>query len=950
MHPLGRRHSTEGSVGTASQRGYTMSVRRSWHARVALAAAAATLLTTLSAETANAASVSDGFEPGTSTSFGAGTSQDCTTRHTESCSLKLDPPCCGVPYRSATTPVGVPIEGATTVSFYFHNTSTSGNVDSDVHFVLSNGHRVVLHTTANFNNQVSLLSATGQHNIFSSWSANVWTLMTMTFQPTTNTVTATVNGQSRTVSYPAAASISEIVWYGVNWGGGTPVRYDTLTVRNTPVVVNTGPVTGLGAPGPGQIVRYGGPHRFEVVGDDAQGDAYRPTVTIKDAAGTPVRTLTTPGLVSDDQAVTLEAKPHLEPGTYTWSAQSVDSKGMSGDPSATRSFTVDEGRYVALGDSFSSGEGVPDFEPGTDILGGNHCHRSLKAYARLINGTPGVPPNTYFHACSGAATADVMTQPRYGERPQVEHLDGDVSLVTISVGGNDSGFGNVLVHCGKNIHCHEDDDDGIEVKYDDGTTGTVRAKDYVQHRFDRLSDGTMPVKDYGAVNDDGVVDEATKVAAVVPLKQVYAKIQAEAEHARYVVMGYPEFFSDRGAPLVGCWSMDSGEREWMNEQVRELNRIILANKPPSWLYADVENAFDGHHLCEDRADDWMHGVVIDKRYPAPWISPFSFHPNDQGQEAFAAAVRTALGSTPANRTTHTVTPGQRVFRPIIVGPMLPFLSAGLGWPGSDIELSLHSPSGRHITRSTVAPDVTRDTGPTYDIVRVDNPEPGEWMLEMYGADVALDGEEATLDVTLPEPVNQEPIALATSSVTRNTVTVDGSASLDHDGSIVSYRWHLDDETIATGPVVTHTYAAPGSYVVTLFVRDDRGATSYTTIPVEITPYEFTGFASPINAAPTLNRVNAGRTVPVKWHLAEDGVPVPNAASFVSLTSVEVPCDADAPVDVVEELTDSAAGLRYSGEGWWTYTWATSRTWAGTCRRMTLKLDDGTAHSALFDFR
>ncbi len=42
--------------------------------------------------------------------------------------------------------------------------------------------------------------------------------------------------------------------------------------------------------------------------------------------------------------------------------------------------------YVAMGDSFSSGEGNPPFETGTDEEGVNECHRSPQAYPRLLQG------------------------------------------------------------------------------------------------------------------------------------------------------------------------------------------------------------------------------------------------------------------------------------------------------------------------------------------------------------------------------------------------------------------------------------------------------------------------------------------------------------------------------------------------------------------------------------
>ncbi len=53
-------------------------------------------------------------------------------------------------------------------------------------------------------------------------------------------------------------------------------------------------------------------------------------------------------------------------------------------------------------------------------------------------------------------------------------------------------------------------------------------------------------------------------------------------------------------------------------------------------------------------------------------------------------------------------------------------------------------------------------------------------------------------------------------------------------------------------------------------------------------------------------------------------------------------------------TTSTAGnstLTYDpGTGLYQYVWKTDSTWAGTCRKMTLTLQDGTADTALFRFR
>ncbi|WP_210480609.1 PKD domain-containing protein [Naasia sp. SYSU D00948] len=91
----------------------------------------------------------------------------------------------------------------------------------------------------------------------------------------------------------------------------------------------------------------------------------------------------------------------------------------------------------------------------------------------------------------------------------------------------------------------------------------------------------------------------------------------------------------------------------------------------------------------------------------------------------------------------------------------------------------------------------------------------------------------TKQVTIT-PANVAPTASFTSSATGLTVTVDGSASSDSDGSIASYEWAFGDDSTATGATATHTYAAGGTFEVTLTVTDDDGSRSSTTKSVTVT--------------------------------------------------------------------------------------------------------------------
>ncbi len=87
-------------------------------------------------------------------------------------------------------------------------------------------------------------------------------------------------------------------------------------------------------------------------------------------------------------------------------------------------------------------------------------------------------------------------------------------------------------------------------------------------------------------------------------------------------------------------------------------------------------------------------------------------------------------------------------------------------------------------------------------------------------------------------LNTPPVANAgpDKSVTLGSpVTLDGTGSVDSDGSIASYGWNFGDGASATGATVSHTYGAAGSYTATLTVTDNNGATAQDTAVVQVSP-------------------------------------------------------------------------------------------------------------------
>ena len=157
--------------------------------------------------------------------------------------------------------------------------------------------------------------------------------------------------------------------------------------------------------------------------------------------------------------------------------------------------------------------------------------------------------------------------------------------------------------------------------------------------------------------------------------------------------------------------------------------------------------------------------------------------------------------------------------------------------------------------------------------------------------------------------------------------------------------------VANGdPVATST---EGDFSFTVSAADQAGnAASATNDYSVVVRYGFGGFFAPIDNLPVVNTVKAGRTVPVKWSLMSgDGQYVSDLGTFQSLTSVQVPCDGGASSSPVEEAyTAGSSGLSYDPlTNQFKYNWKTAKSWAGSCRQMTLELTDGQKQYAQFRF-
>jgi hypothetical protein len=116
------------------------------------------------------------------------------------------------------------------------------------------------------------------------------------------------------------------------------------------------------------------------------------------------------------------------------------------------------------------------------------------------------------------------------------------------------------------------------------------------------------------------------------------------------------------------------------------------------------------------------------------------------------------------------------------------------------------------------------------------------------------------------------------------------------------------------------------------------------------PYSFNGFFAPVDNRPVVNLTSAGSAIPVKFSLGgNQGLGV-FARGYP--TSGPISCSSTADIDAIEQtVTANSSGLTYSaGNGQYTYTWKTQKAWAGTCRQLVLKFNDGSVLRANFKLK
>jgi len=306
----------------------------------------------------------------------------------------------------------------------------------------------------------------------------------------------------------------------------------------------------------------------------------------------------------------------------------------------------DEGHQimVSLGDSYSSGEGIEPFygqEDDVSIKIQNPdwlAHRSKDCWPGMLtlpdhNGKMSDNRDEYwfFAAASGAVTDNMLNTFRkeykkgkytsvYDLDPQLDIFNeigaNEVDYVTLTLGGNDAGFADIIAAC-------------------------VKGSNYLNigGLADKLNNTWEDFYKEGGIRDN--------------LVKAYLNIAQKAgPQAQILVAGYPELLNQDGGFFIS-----KSEAVLVNENVSKFNEAIAEivqdcdDLGIKISFVSVEEAFEGHGAYSD--DPYINEVILFsksqdlKDFEMP--SKYSIHPNYNGACAYAECVQAKIDELEATR-------------------------------------------------------------------------------------------------------------------------------------------------------------------------------------------------------------------------------------------------------------------------------------------------------------
>ena len=245
-------------------------------------------------------------------------------------------------------------------------------------------------------------------------------------------------------------------------------------------------------------------------------------------------------------------------------------------------------KYVAMGSSFASGPGVTtsaDTPP-------TRCQRSADNYAHQLARRRGL---TLVDVSCGGATTKNLLGPWNELPPQLDAVDADTRLVTVTIGGNDLGY----------IH------------------GLMAAS----CRAVAAQAGT-PAK---CVPPPQPPTEEAYTQVEAQLREIAAEVRRRAPGARLVFVDYPVVLPAKGSCAAA--PLTDAEADASREIARRLSEATeRAAKASGADFLAASKLSQAHDACAK--DAWMNG------YPRPGapVAGLFYHPNLAGMTAVADAL------------------------------------------------------------------------------------------------------------------------------------------------------------------------------------------------------------------------------------------------------------------------------------------------------------------------
>ncbi|HVV25541.1 MAG TPA: SGNH/GDSL hydrolase family protein [Candidatus Saccharimonadales bacterium] len=292
--------------------------------------------------------------------------------------------------------------------------------------------------------------------------------------------------------------------------------------------------------------------------------------------------------------------------------------------------------YLGLGDSYTSGEGAFDYVAGTDT-DDNKCHLSVHSYPLLLTRDLFGGADGHSVACSGAVINDVgsgsggyrgqvrggLSYEELAGEGEVDGILADFSpgslsqrrfvqhyqprIASVSIGGNDIGFGDILQNC---VEPH------LTLKPDgQNCYNTYESREEILQLIDR----TVP-----------------------RWISLYKQLLGDDPAGRLYAIGYPSIAYSDGKCGLNV-HLSKSEIEFSNQLIDYLNGDIRrAAQAAGVEYVDISQALDGHRLCEAAGYDIaVNGLTAGNDIGLAGIKVLgheSYHPNALGQQLIEQAI------------------------------------------------------------------------------------------------------------------------------------------------------------------------------------------------------------------------------------------------------------------------------------------------------------------------